>query len=201
MIEFALVSITLFAVFFALIDFARFMHANTSVAEAARQGARQGVANALGGDSPFGGYSGPCSGVALAAQATGAGCLGDRAIQSTVASVLSSLTSTVNVTNRKAADCTTPGPAVASLCIWPDDSASAGAYADCASARAALGHDPLPGELGSRKAEWTNPKYKGCFQIQVTVIYRYAPITPGLGVLGLGPLGSVASSTTMLAEY
>ena len=202
MVEFALVSIVLFAMLFVLIDLMRFMQANTSVAEAARQGARQGVANAVTGDGPFGSYAGgPCSGTVLTPQASGTGCLGDRAIQATIAGVLSPLTSTINGSDMKAVDCPTPGPAVTNVCIWPAEVGGVRTYADCASARLALGRDPLPGELGSRSAEWSSPRYKGCFLVQVTVIYGYFPLTPAFSLLNLPTLRNLSSSTTMLAEY
>jgi len=73
-------------------------------------------------------------------------------------------------------------------------------YADCATARSALGRDPQPGDLGSRLAEYQNPKYKGCFHVVVTVIFRYNTVVPFLGAAAPNFL-RIASSTTMLGEY
>ena len=58
----------------------------------------------------------------------------------------------------------------------------------------------MPGELGSRTAEWTTPQYKGCFEVVVTVIYRYNTVVPFLGS-AVPNLVLLKSSTTMLAEY
>jgi hypothetical protein len=58
----------------------------------------------------------------------------------------------------------------------------------------------MPGELGSRSAEYASPKYKGCFQVVVTVIYRYDSLVPFLGSAAPNLL-RIQSSTQMLAEY
>jgi hypothetical protein len=63
-----------------------------------------------------------------------------------------------------------------------------------------LGRDPMPGDLGSRSAEYSHPQFKGCFQVVVTVIYRYDSLVPFLGSAAPNLL-RIASSTTMLAEY
>jgi hypothetical protein len=58
----------------------------------------------------------------------------------------------------------------------------------------------VAGELGSRAAEYASPQYKGCYEVVVTVIYRYDTLVPFLG--GAAPnFLRISSSTTMLAEY
>jgi seryl-tRNA synthetase len=80
------------------------------------------------------------------------------------------------------------------------EAGAAGNYADCVTAKASLGRDPIAGDLGSRAAEYQSPKYKGCFEVVVTVIYRYDTLVPFLGGAAPGFL-RIASSTTMLGEY
>jgi hypothetical protein len=53
---------------------------------------------------------------------------------------------------------------------------------------------------GSRSTEYQSPQYKGCFEVVVTVIYRYDTLVPFLGSAAPNFL-RIASSTTMLAEY
>jgi hypothetical protein len=96
--------------------------------------------------------------------------------------------------------CPLPPAGTTQVCIWPGEQGPAGTYADCASARSALGRDPMPGDLGSRSAEYNHPQYKGCFQVVVTVIYRYDSLVPFLGSI-VPNLLRVQASTTMLAEY
>jgi hypothetical protein len=84
--------------------------------------------------------------------------------------------------------------------VWPAEQGAAGAYASCDAARSALGRDPAPGDLGARAAEYATPLYKGCFEIVVTVIYRYDTVVPFLGSATPNFL-RLSSSTTMLAEY
>jgi hypothetical protein len=65
----------------------------------------------------------------------------------------------------------------------------------CGAAKTGLGHDPQPGELGARYPEYVTPKFKGCYLVQVTVVYKFRPTTP------YGPSINVTGSTSMLAEY
>jgi hypothetical protein len=107
-----------------------------------------------------------------------------------------------NSTRTEAAPASCPNPPLGAtqVCVWPSEQGAAGTYANCSAARSALGRDPLPGELGSRAAEYQNPRYKGCFEVVVTVIYRYDTLVPFLG--GAAPnFLRIASSTTMLAEF
>lgn len=200
LVEFALVFPILFFILAITIDVFRVDWATTTVAEAARQGARQAVANEDTSDSPFGATAGSCSGTALTPSASGSGCLKNSRILETVVATLGSFSSGASITEALPAACPNPTVGQASVCIYPTEAGAAGAYATCAAAKTALGHDPLPGDLGSRTAEWTTPQYKGCFEVVVTVIYRYNTLVPFLGNAAPNLL-RLASSTTMLAEY
>lgn len=196
LVEFALVVPVLFFVLVGLVDFMRLIQTNSTVADAARQGARQAVANANASDQPWAAAdSNPCQGTNFTSGASGHGCLTDARIQETVDHVMQPLGGTVTLhSNTLAGSCPSPTAGNTSLCIAPSETGATAAYADCAAAKTALGRDPQPGELGSRKAEWTFPKYKGCFLIQVTVKYTYQPWTP------YGPILTLVSSTSMLGE-
>jgi hypothetical protein len=196
MVEFALVAPVLFFILIGLVDFMRLIQTNSTIADAARQGARQAVANGAASDSPWGAAdSNPCQGTSFTSGSSGHGCLTDARINETVTHVLQPLGGTVTLYSNKLANaCPTPSPGQASVCIAPAESGSAGSYADCTAATTALGHDPRPGELGARKQEWQSPKYKGCFLVEVTVVYNYKPWTP------YGPSFALIASTSMLAE-
>jgi Flp pilus assembly protein TadG len=200
MVEFALVFPVLFFILALTIDVFRVDWATSTVADAARQGARQAVANADTSDSPFGTTSGSCSGIAQTPSATGNGCLKSSRVLETVVAVLGGFSSGASITEALPASCPNPTAGHASVCIYPSETGAAGAYANCAAAKTALGHDPLPGDLGSRTAEWTTPQYKGCFQVVVTVIFRYNTLVPFIGTAAPDLL-RIASSTTILAEY
>jgi len=200
LVEFALVFPLLFFLLAISIDLFRVDWVTSTVAEAARQAARQAVPNQVPIDNGFGGVSGTCSGVALTPSANGSGCLTDARIDETVDAVMGSYSRSSSMIEAPPSGCPTPPAGTTQVCIWPGEQGAAGSYADCAAARSALGHDPMPGELGSRSAEYTSPRYKGCFEIVVSVIYRYDSLVPFLG--GAAPnLLRIASSTTMLAEY
>jgi hypothetical protein len=198
--EFALVFPFLFFMLAITIDLFRVDWASTTVAEAARQGARQAVPNADPADSAFAGGAGACSGTTQTPFANGSGCLTDARIFQTVTSVLGGFSQGTTLTSASPSACPNPAVGRASVCIYPTEGGPAGAYADCATARSALGRDPLPGELGSRFAEYQSPKYKGCFQVVVMVIYRYDTLVPFLGTAAPNFL-RIASSTTKLGEY
>jgi hypothetical protein len=198
--EFALVFPVLFFILALTIDLFRVDWATTTVAEAARQGARQSVANADPSDNPFGGSSGLCSGTTQTPSANGSGCLTDARIFETVTSVLGGFSRGTTLAEAAPSACPNPAVGRASVCIYPPESGAAGSYASCAAARLSLGRDPVAGELGSRSAEYQNPQYKGCFEVVVTVIYRYDTLVPFLGGAAPGFL-RIASSTTMLGEY
>lgn len=219
MVEFALVAPVVLLLTFVIVDFGRIMQANTTVAEAARQGARQAAANAdnaaNGAPDPWGAPDGnPCSGTAFTTAATGTGCLTDARIHDTVLSQLQAggLTSTLpTATNVDAATClsTFPSSGQAKVCIYPAASGSPlSADVSCVSAKSRLSHDPAPGDLGGRQTEYnsTNPSddsktlFKGCFLIQVTVIYTYKPYT-GLVQEVIGNTFHISSSTSTIAEY
>ena len=200
LVEFALVSPVLFFVLFLSIDLFRVDWVTSTVSEAARQAARQAVANEVPPDNPFAGASGSCSGTALTPSANGSGCLTSNRLNETVVVVMGGFSHNSTLTEASPANCPSPGVGATSVCIWPSEQGAAGSYASCSAARTALGRDPLPGDLGSRSAEYSSPKYKGCFEVVVTVIYRYDTLVPFLG--GIAPnFLRIASSTTMLAEY
>jgi hypothetical protein len=200
LVEFALIFPVLFFILALTIDLFRVDWATTTVAEAARQGARQGVPNADPSDNPFGGSAGVCSGTTQTPSANGNGCLTDARIFQTVTAVLGGFSQGTTLAEASPTACPNPSVGHASVCVYPPESGAAGAYSSCAAARSSLGRDPVPGELGSRTAEYQNPQYKGCFQVVVTVIYRYDTLVPFLGGAAPGFL-RIASSTTMLGEY
>jgi TadE-like protein len=198
--EFALVFPVLFFILAITIDLFRVDWATSTVAEAARQGARQAVPNADPSDNPFGAALGACSGTTQTPTASGTGCLTDARVFQTVTAVLGGFSRGTTLTEASPAACPSPAVGHASVCIYPSEAGAAGAYVDCASARSSLGRDPIPGDLGSRSAEYQKPQYRGCFEVVVTVIYRYDTLVPFLG--GAAPnFLRFASSTTMLAEY
>lgn len=203
MLEFAVVMPFVLVVIFGMVDFSRAIQTNSTVAEAARQGARQAAANAASGDNPFSTYSGACSGTVFTQNASGAGCLTDQAILATVKAVLHDVTTTVTLASgTNAASCPTPAAGTAELCVTPSESGSAGSYADCTTAKTSLGHDPAPGDLGARKQEWTTPKYQTgrCFLVQVTVRYAFQPWTPLISKI-IGSSVTMTASTSTVAEY
>jgi len=201
MVEFALVAPVLLLLLFGLIDASRLMQSEITVAAAARDGARQAVVAAATADTPFGsGGSGACPGVSLTTTTSGSGCLTDARVAETVASRLGPITTSTSVFPGTRGDvCPAPVPGSASICIDPEQSGPP-AYSSCAAARAALGHDPGPGDLGGRQAEWTGRAASGCFAVQVTVVFAYSPMTPAIGRL-LPAVFLISSSTTLLAEY
>ena len=198
--EFALTFPILFFMLMIAIDLFRVDWVTSTVAEAARQAARQAVANEVTVDNAFGSPTGTCSGVALTPTANGSGCLTDIRLDETVDAVMGAYSRNSFFVEAPPSACPTPNPGVTEVCVWPGQNGPPGQYADCAAARSALGRDPAPGDLGSRGAEYATPQYKGCFEVVVTVIYRYDSIAPFLG--GAAPnLLRIQSSTTMLAEY
>lgn len=200
MIEFALVFPLLFFILTLTIDLFRVDWAMSTVAEAARQGARQAAANTDASDYAFGSTLGSCSGTALTPSANGNGCLKSSRVFETVVAVLGGFNYGATLTEASPSACPNPAVGHTSVCIYPMESGAAGSYANCAAARTALGRDPIPGDLGSRSAEYNSPQYQGCFPLVVTVIYRYDTLVPFLGSAAPNFL-RIASSTTMLAEY
>jgi hypothetical protein len=205
LLEFAVVLPFVLLVICGMIDFGRAIQINSTVAEAARQGARQAAPNAASTDNPFSStVSGSCSGTVFTQNATGSGCLTDQAIFNTVKTVLKDVTGTVTLkSDTTAANCPTPAPGAAEVCISPGQSGGIiPADVDCAAAKTRLGHDPAPGELGTRFEEWTSNKYQAgrCFLVQVTVKYVFQPWTPLISkIIGSG-VTQVASTSTV-AEY
>jgi hypothetical protein len=200
LVEFALVFPLLFFLLAISIDVFRVDWATSTVAEAARQGARQAIPNQLPYDNAFGGATGNCSGTTLTPAANGSGCLTDTRVSETVRVVMGGFSRNTSTVEASPSACPTPAAGSTQICIWPAEQGAAGSYASCAAARSALGRDPMPGDLGSRAAEYASPQYKGCFQVVVTVIYRYDSLVPFLGTAAPNLL-RLASSTTMVAEY
>jgi Flp pilus assembly protein TadG len=205
MVEFGLAMPFLLLIVFGMVDFGRAIDANTTVADAARQGARQMAPNAASSDGPFGTYSGTCSGTAFSQNATGTGCLTDAAVFATVSSVLAPLTrNVVQNSNTLAASCPSPAVGQAEVCIAPSETGAAtrGPNDTCAAAQLVLLHLPAAGDLGGRKAEWTTPQYASgrCFLVQVTVRYGFSPWTPVITRV-IGSSIVVASTSSTVAEY
>ena len=200
LVEFALVFPLLFFLLAISLDLFRVDWVTSTVAEAARQAARQAVANEVQPDGAFASPTGRCSGTALTPVANGSGCLTSNRIDETVDSVMGSYSRSSSMIEAAPSSCPTPPAGTTQVCIWPPEGGPAGSYADCGAARSALGRDPMAGDLGSRSAEYNSPHYKGCFEIVVTVIYRYDSLVPFLGSAAPNLL-RIASSATMLAEY
>jgi hypothetical protein len=203
LVEFALTFPVLFFVLVGMIDLFRIVEANNAVAEAARQGARQMAANPVPADNAFSTPDGnPCSGIVFTTSATGQGCLTDSRVKATVQVALGPFDrSTTLYSNTSATACPNPTTAgTTSVCVSPSESGAAGSHASCSAAKASLGHDPVPGELGARRPEWTYPKFRGCFLVQVTVIHAYDAFTPLLGPWAPSFL-RLAATSTMVAEY
>jgi Flp pilus assembly protein TadG len=200
LVEFALVFPILFFILAISIDLFRVDWATTTVADAARQGARQAVANADTSDSPFAASSGSCSGTTMTPSANGNGCLKNSRVLETVVAAMGGFSSGATIAEALPASCPTPAVGQAAVCIYPGEATAATAYANCAAAKTALGHDPAPGDLGGRQAEWTNPQYKGCFEVVVTVIFRYNTLVPFVGSAAPSWL-VIKSTTTMMGEY
>jgi hypothetical protein len=200
LVEFALVFPILFFLLALSIDVFRVDWVSSTVAEAARQAARQAVANEDPSDSAFGAAAGPCSGTTQTPTATGSGCLKSSRINETVLTVLGGFAHATMLTEAPPAACPNPAVGATSVCVYPGEQGAAGTYASCDAARLSLGHDPRPGELGARAPEYASPQYKGCYEVVVTVIYRYDTLVPFLGSAAPNFL-RISSSTTMLAEY
>jgi Flp pilus assembly protein TadG len=196
-VEFALIVPMFLFIMIGLVDLMRVVQAYSTVADAARQGARQAAANGSVADNPWGASNGqPCQGTSFTSGATGSGCLTDARIKETVVHVVQQLGGTVTLySNTKANVCPTPTSGSISVCIAPGETGAGDTTdTDCAAAKTRLGHDPRPGDLGSRNAEWTQPHFKGCFLVQVTVVYQFKPFTP------YGPSPTLIASTSMLGE-
>ena len=200
LVEFSLTFPVLFFILMIAIDLFRVDWVTSTVAEAARQAARQAVANEVSVDNAFGSPTGTCSGVALTPTANGSGCLTDNRLDETVDAVMGAYSRNSSLVEAAPSACPTPNPGATEVCVWPGEQGAASSYANCSAARSALGHDPTPGDLGSRGAEYGNAQFKGCFEVAVTVIYRYDSIVPFLGSAAPNLL-RIQSTTTMLAEY
>src|SRR5258708_12524903 len=88
LVEFALIFPILFFILALSIDVFRVDWVSSSVAEAARQGARQAVANEDAVDNGFGPSAGPCSGTTHTPSAPASGSLNTPPISHTLLPVL-----------------------------------------------------------------------------------------------------------------
>lgn len=203
MVEFALIAPVLLLLLVGAIDVLRMLQSHNTVAEAARQGARQAVANAQAADQPFSaGSAGTCSGTGFTSSAGGSGCLTDQRILETVRNVMGPLSQSFALLSGTTAQaCPNPGGGQVNVCIAPGQNTALAAYPDCQTARRVLGHEPQAGELGGRQGAWANEAYKGCFLVQVTVAYSYSPLVGFVSPFVPGGLFQVVSSTAMVAEY
>ena len=200
LVEFALIFPLLFFILAISIDLFRVDWVTSTVAEAARQAARQAVANEIPPDGAFAAPTGSCSGTQLTPSANGSGCLTSARLDETVDAVMGTFSRNSSLYEASPSACPTPAAGSTEVCIWPAEQGPAASYASCDAARSALGRDPAPGELGSRGAEYASPHYKGCYEVVVTVIYRYDSLVPFLGSAAPNLL-RIQSSTQMLAEY
>lgn len=204
MVEFAVVIPVFLAFLFGIIDFGRYSQIQDSVAEAARQGARQAVPNAAAADSPFGAVGGSCSGQVYAANASGTGCLTDQAIETTVAAALNGVLKPSSITlesDTTASACNALANLAAGqayVCISPSDGTAGNVTSHQTACPSGYPSPPSPAYV-SRQSEWQSQNLKGCFYVTVTVIYFYRPWTPGLS--NLMGTRKISGSTSMLAEY
>jgi len=204
-VEFALVAPLLFVFLFGLIDFSRIIQANTTVAEAARQAARQGAVNADSTPFPFSASppTGSCSGTVFTVNANGDGCLTDARMVETANRLMSQGGLTSNLSyhaNTDAAACralATPPAGSGIICIAPKEGLpdpAPVAPANCSSGTPAVATER------NRASEWSDHKMRSCYVVQVTLIYTYAPLTGLLQNL-IGNRFVLVSSTSTIAEY
>jgi len=201
MVEFSLVLGIMLTLILGGMDLFRAYQAVTTVASAARQAARQGAADGVSTDDPWGSVSGSCIGTDLVQNANGTGCLTDQALFNTAQRVMGAFGS--NLTLKPNVDATTCnslalGAGAGFVCINPVASGNAKA-GNCAS----VGLNPFAGGEQDRQTEWIQNTYLGCYFVQVTVVYAYVPITPIVRNLIGGGSGFVklSSTSTVLAEY
>src|SRR5260370_13690941 len=127
-VEFALIFPILFFIVAVSIDVFRVDWVSSSVAEAARQGARQAVANEDAVDNGFGPSAGPCSGTTQTPSATGSGCLKTARIYETVLTVLGGFGHNSMLPQAPPAACPNPAVGATSVCVHPGEQGAAGAY-------------------------------------------------------------------------
>ncbi len=204
MVEFSIVAPLVLLIVFGIVDFSRAINAQNTIADAARQAARQATANAKSSPDPFTGYSSQaCSGTALTYNvANNAGCLTDAALMFTIKSVLGSVAPGSNVTQQTVC---TGNPAVGQVwvCISPKDICAPACTATDTACPTTPPNLPAAGTEGDRQTEWTSANgyaHKGCFLVQVTIVYTYQPLTPVIGKL-MGSGVTLRTSTAIVAEY
>src|SRR5260370_6995338 len=121
LVEFALMFPIVFFLLALTIDLFRVDWVTTTVAEAARQGARQAVANADPYDNPFGTAGGACSGTTQVNAANGSGCLTSGRIYQTVTNVLGGFSTGSPLTQAFPANCPNPSRGHAPVCGFPPE--------------------------------------------------------------------------------
>lgn len=203
MVEFTLVAPVLLFVVFGIVDFGRAIQASSTVADAARQAARQATPDADVADAPFGAYTAgqACTGTSQTYQLSGTptGCLTDPALIQTVKSVLSPVTG--NVIGAPSNNCNVAPPLAgeAYVCIQPKDICTV-TCAPTTTCTPGVLPTPSGNPLGDRKTEWTSHTFKGCYLVSVTVVYRYQALTPPIStIMGQGIV--MSSTTSIVAEY
>src|SRR5258708_8762016 len=142
--EFALIFPILFFILALSIAVFRVDWVSSSVAEAARQGARQAVANEDAVDNGFGSSAGPCSGTTQTPSATGSGCLKTARIYETVLTVLGGFGHNSMLTEAPPAACPNPAVGATSACVHPGEQGAAGSYTACDAARTGLRRETNP---------------------------------------------------------
>src|SRR5260370_32270810 len=131
LVEFALVFPVLFFLLALSIDIFRVDWVSSTVAEAARQGARQAVANEDASDSGFGSIAGPCSGTTQTPSATGSGCLKTARIYETVLTVLGGFGHNSMLTEAPPAACPNPALGATPVCVYPGQHRAARSHTSC----------------------------------------------------------------------
>src|SRR5712692_9282946 len=137
LVEFALIFPILFFLLALSIDIFRVDWVSSTVAEAARQGARQAVANEDASDNGFGATAGPCSGTTQTPLSTGSGCLKTARIYETVLTVLGGFGHNPMLTEAPPAACPNPVAGATSVCVYPGEQGAAAIPSPASSARAA----------------------------------------------------------------
>src|SRR5258708_18248457 len=142
LVEFAVVFPSLFFLLALSIDIFRVDSVSSTVAEAARQGARQAVANEDASDNGFGATAGPCSGTTLTPSATGSGCLKTARIYETVLTVLGGVGHNPMLPEAPPAACPNPVAGATAWCCFPGEQGAAGPHTSGDPAPTGLGRDP-----------------------------------------------------------
>jgi hypothetical protein len=204
-VEFALTLPIFLLLVLGIVDFSRLVQANTSVAEAARLGARQAASDADAGDAPWDAFTGRCSGGAQPSLASGTGCLTDAAVKATIDSVMVagglSRSSTVYTADPVTCRDSSHAPAQGgvTICILPAESGTPVASGTPCSS------NPGAGTLGTRHEEWSAyqaaaTNHRGCYLVEVTIVYAWMPLN-AVVQSAVGPRLLLSSTSSTTAEY